>query len=52
MVVRKERRSMRLSEVLDYYLITCQMEGKSPKTISWYRQKLGALSTFVGDPLV
>ena len=52
MVVRKEERPMRLSEALDYYLITCQMEGKSPKTISWYKQKLEAFVAFCDNPLV
>jgi len=52
MVVRKERRLMKLSEALDYYLITCRMEGKSPKTIDWYKQKLEAFVAFCDDPPV
>jgi len=43
---------MRLSEALEYYLITCQMEGKSPRTIKWYKQKLEALVAFCEDPLI
>ena len=43
---------MRLSEALDCYLITCQMEGKSPRTTSWYRQKLEAFVVFCQDPVV
>jgi len=43
---------MKLSEVVDCYLMACQMEGKSPRTIAWYRQKLGAFVTFLDDPQV
>ncbi|HUV12985.1 MAG TPA: hypothetical protein VMY18_05025 [Acidobacteriota bacterium] len=29
-----------LSRVLEYYFTTLEIEGKSPNTIGWYRQKL------------
>jgi len=41
---------MRLSEAVDCYLMTCEMEGKSPRTIGWYQQKLGAFVAFLEDP--
>jgi hypothetical protein len=43
MVVRKGKKSVRLSEAVEYYLITCQVEGKSRFTVGWYKQKLGAV---------
>ena len=36
-----------LSTVMAYYLLFCQTEGKSAKTIGWYRQKLDYFVAFL-----
>ena len=37
------------SRVLEYYLTTLELEGKSRKTIEWYRQKLEAFHQFLAE---
>lgn len=38
-----------LGEVTREYLLCCKIEGKSPKTIAWYRQKLEYLDSFLRE---
>jgi site-specific recombinase XerD len=36
-----------LGDAITEYILCCRIEGKSPKTISWYRQKLEYLDSFL-----
>ncbi len=38
-----------LETSIAHYLLFCQTEGKSPRTIRWYQQKLGYFTTFLRD---
>ena len=48
---RLGRSSMQLtlSRVLEYYFTTLEIEGKSPNTIEWYRQKLDGFHEFLAE---
>lgn len=41
---------MQLSEVIEHLAIATLANGKSPKTVKAYREKLGHLLRFLGDP--
>jgi site-specific recombinase XerD len=41
---------MRLSEAVDALCIATRAEGRSPRTVQAYREKLGHLVRFLGDP--
>ena len=40
---------MRLSEAIEALAITTQAEGRSPRTVQSYREKLSYLLDFLGD---
>ena len=48
-ILRRERMETTLPVLIDLFAATKEIEGKSPKTIRWYRSMLGAFSAFLGD---
>jgi site-specific recombinase XerD len=42
--------TMRLSEAIDELAIATRAEGRSPRTVKAYREKLSHLTRFLGDP--
>ena len=40
---------LNLSGVIDAYLLVCQAEGKSPRTIRRYRKVLGDFANSIGE---
>ena len=48
-VLRRERMEITLSTLTELFLATKQTEGKTQKTIGWYREKLSKFGKFIGD---
>ena len=46
--LRRERMETTLDTLVELFAATKQTEGKSPKTVSWYRQMLSRLSRWAG----
>ena len=38
--LRSLGKGLELASLIEAYLLACQAEGKSPRTITWYEQKL------------
>ena len=49
-ILRRERMESRLPDLIESFLATKQVEGRSPKTISWYRANLTRFSEYAGHP--
>lgn len=47
-ILRREKMEITLATLIDLFLATKQTEGKTTKTLSWYRQKLEAFDQFLG----
>jgi len=48
-ILRRERMLIALPTLIDLFAATKQIEGKRPKTISWYTSMLRRFSRFVGE---
>ena len=48
-ILRRERMETTLPVLIDLFVATKEIEGKSPKTIRWYRGMLRAFSEFLGE---
>ena len=47
--LKKELMEQTLPRAIDDYMTALTLEGKSPKTILWYRKKLTRFATFMQD---
>ena len=47
-ILRRQRMGITFPTLIDLLAATKQVEGKRPKTISWYTSMLGGFSRFLG----
>jgi site-specific recombinase XerD len=48
-ILRREKMEMTLPTLVELFAATKQAEGKSPKTVTWYRLMIGRFIQFLGD---
>jgi len=48
-LLRKEKMEITLATLLQMFIATKQIEGKSPKTIRWYESMVSRFISFVGN---
>ena len=48
-ILRREKMTIAVSQLMELFLATKRTEGKSTKTIDWYRQKLSSFVAFLGE---
>ena len=46
---KMEKKNIPLSSLVDQYIVTCRTEGKTPKTLRGYGEKLGRFLKWCGD---
>ena len=48
-ILRREKMDMSLPVLIDLFAATKQIEGRTPKTVSWYRNMLGRFAVYLGE---
>ena len=48
-ILRREKMTIGLDQLTELFLATKSTEGKTEKTVDWYRQKLATFAAFLGE---